>query len=52
MGILGNKEIKYPENSSKQEKILMSTVHKSRNPMQLKKLKGIFKGFVGFIFFI
>lgn len=52
MGILGDKEIKYSEELSKQEKILMSITHESRDPMQLKMLKGIFGGFVGLFFFV
>lgn len=46
MGILGDKEIKYSEKLSKQEKFLITIMHKSRDTMQLKKLKGIFDGFV------
>lgn len=50
MGILGDNEIKYSEKLSKQEKFLITIMHKSRDTMQLKKLKGIFDGFVGFFF--
>lgn len=46
MGILGEKEIKYSEKLSKQEKLLRSIICKSRDSMQLRMLKVIFEGFV------
>lgn len=49
-GHLGEKEIKYSEKLSK-ERLLRSIMYKSRDSMQVRMLKVIFEGFLGFIFF-
>lgn len=50
MVILGEKEIKYSDKLCRQQKLLRSTVCKSRNSMQLRMLNVIFEGFFFFFY--